>query len=86
VVKSLWVLPAVLGLLAGTLAVAYYTEPADAFPRFLGGTAGVVTHLQRRADAAAVVAIGMLIIAIVMLVRTRLPRRSASFWRHLLGR
>ncbi|HMC37892.1 MAG TPA: hypothetical protein VKK30_08485 [Actinomycetota bacterium] len=65
-------------LLIGALAllvvgVIYFTVPADKLPSFMGRVANVTLHRNRRAVAAVVLGVVVLIASIVAFVRARSP-------------
>jgi len=82
----LWCLRAVLGLLAGAVAITYCTVPAESLPPILGRVPGDTTHRLQSGEVAAVVAIGLLLIASGFLIGTHLRQQAVAVWRRLLGR
>ena len=82
----LWCVPALLGLLAGAVAVIYFTVPAESLPTVLGRVPAEAAHRVGPGEVAAALAIGLLLTACVLLIGTHLRRHATAVWRMLLGR
>lgn len=75
-----------IGLVAGALAITYFTVPADLLPTFLGRLARVAQHRTRCGQVSAVISIAFLFLAIVRLVTHRLSHAVSAAWQKLIGR
>lgn len=75
-----------LGLVAGALAITYFTVPAHLLPTFLGRLAGVAQPRTKYGQVAAVISVAFLFLAIIRLVTYRLAHAISAAWQKLIGR
>jgi len=57
------------------IGVIYFTVPADKLPSFMGRVSSTTVHRNRRAIAAVVLGVVVLIASIVTFARSRAPAR-----------
>lgn len=79
----------IIGILVGVVAIIYYTVPAHSLPSILGPVPNAKPHVHRvhRGQSAAILAGGLLVLALVVgIVAWRTPKASGGVGRRLLGR
>ncbi|MGH9917565.1 MAG: hypothetical protein ACRD6W_01630 [Nitrososphaerales archaeon] len=77
---------AILGLVAGALAVTFLEVPTHSLPSFLGHLPGILRHRKRYGEVAAVIAIVLLFLAVVGVMTRKLSAAISALARRIVGR